>query len=89
MIFFGNEWITKTNSSAPAINIIEDDKEYKVEVAAPGLTKDDFNVRIDDNDHLIISVENKKENSEKDKKREISTSRIFLFPIPANVSPSW
>ena len=43
--FFGNEWITKTNSSAPAINIIEDDKEYKVvEVAAPGLTKDDFNV---------------------------------------------
>ena len=27
--FFGNEWITKTNSSAPAFNIIEDDKEYK------------------------------------------------------------
>lgn len=79
--FFGNEWITKTNSSAPAINIIEDDKEYKVEVAAPGLTKDDFNVHIDDNDHLIISVEDKKENSEKDKRgkflrREFSYSQF-------------
>lgn len=89
--FFGNEWITKTNSSAPAINIIEDDKEYKVEVAAPGLTKDDFNVHIDDNDHLIISVEDKKENSEKDKRgkflrREFSYSQFQqTLVLPDNV----
>ena len=25
--FFGNEWIAKTNSAAPAINIVETDKE--------------------------------------------------------------
>ena len=41
--FFGNEWMEKSNSAAPAINILETDKEYKVELAAPGLTKDDFN----------------------------------------------
>ena len=79
--FFGNEWIAKSNSSAPAVNIIENDKEYEVEIAAPGLTKDDFSVRIDDNDHLIITVENKKENEEKDKKgkflrREFSYSQF-------------
>ena len=34
--FFGNEWIAKSNSSAPAVNIIENDKEYEVEIAAPG-----------------------------------------------------
>ena len=40
--FFGNEWMEKANSTSPAINIIESEKDYKVEIAAPGLTKDDF-----------------------------------------------
>ena len=34
--FFGNEWVDKTSSTAPAVNVIETDKEYKVEIAAPG-----------------------------------------------------
>lgn len=89
--FFGNEWITKTNSSAPAINILEDDKEYKIEVAAPGLTKDDFNVHINDDDHLVICVESRKENDEKDKKgkflrREFSYSQFQqTLILPDNV----
>ena len=44
--FFGNEWLEKANSTSPAINIIESEKDYKVEIAAPGLTKDDFSIRI-------------------------------------------
>ena len=40
--FFGNEWIAKTSSAAPAINIVETEKEYEVQIAAPGITKDDF-----------------------------------------------
>ncbi len=90
--FFGNEWIAKSNSSAPAVNIIENDKEYEVEIAAPGLTKDDFSVRIDDNDHLIITVENKKENEEKDKKgkflrREFSYSQFRqTLVLPENIN---
>lgn len=43
--FFGNEWMEKANSTSPAINIIESEKDYKVEIAAPGLTKDDFSIR--------------------------------------------
>lgn len=34
--FFGNEWIAKTSSAAPAINIVETEKEYEVQIAAPG-----------------------------------------------------
>ena len=30
--FFDNEWMKKANATAPAINVIENDKEYKVEV---------------------------------------------------------
>mgnify|MGYP000326143454 CR=1 FL=1 len=33
--FFGNEWIAKTSSAAPAINIVETEKEYEVQIAAP------------------------------------------------------
>ena len=30
--FFDNEWMTRANATAPAINVIESEKEYKVEV---------------------------------------------------------
>ena len=37
--FFDNSWMTRTNYTAPAINVIENEKEYDVELAAPGLDK--------------------------------------------------
>ena len=46
--FFENEWLAKTGVTAPAINVIENDKDYKVEMAAPGMTKDDFKVNVDE-----------------------------------------
>ena len=52
---FDNDWMIKANSTAPAINVIESEKDYRVEVAAPGMTKDDFNIRIDENDNLVVS----------------------------------
>ncbi len=36
----------RTNATAPAINVIENDNNYCVEVAAPGMTKDDFNIKL-------------------------------------------
>ena len=43
--FFDNDWMVKANATAPAINVFETEKEYKVELAAPGMTKEDFNDR--------------------------------------------
>ena len=79
--FFDNEWITKANATAPAINVIESEKEYKVEVAAPGMTKEDFNVRIDEDNNLVISMEKKSEKKEEQKehrylRREFSYSKF-------------
>ena len=59
--FFDNEWLTRANATAPAINVIESDKDYKVEVAAPGMTKEDFNIHISENNELVISMEKKNE----------------------------
>ena len=52
---FDNDWMIKANSTAPAINVIESEKDYRVEVAAPGMTKDDFNIRIDENSLIANS----------------------------------
>ena len=37
--FFNNEWMMKANATAPAINVIENEKDYKIQLAAPGMTK--------------------------------------------------
>lgn len=68
--FFGNEWVEKTNSATPAINIKESENEYKVEVAAPGMTKDDFSIKIDADNQLIVSMEKKEEHKDENKKEK-------------------
>lgn len=57
--FFGNEWLEKA-PHVPAINILENDDEYKVEPAAPGMTKEDFNVTLDAHNQLQVRMEKKK-----------------------------
>lgn len=66
--FFDTDWMEKANSTAPAINVFETENSYEVELAAPGLTKEDFKVNVDSDDNLVISMEKKTDNSEKDKK---------------------
>ena len=94
--FFDNEWMKKTNATAPAINVIENDTEYKVEVAAPGMNKEDFNVHVDENGNLVIAMEKKTEskNDEKEKKgrylrREFSYTKFqqtLILPDDADTA---
>ena len=58
--FFDNDWVAKVNTATPAVNVIEDDKCFKVEVAAPGMTKEDFSINLNENDELVISMAKKK-----------------------------
>ena len=79
--FLDNDWMVKANATAPAINVFETEKEYKVELAAPGMTKEDFNVHIDEENNLVISMEKKTENKEEKKegrylRREFSYSKF-------------
>ena len=64
--FFGDEWVDKTSSTAPAVNVVETDKDYKVEIAAPGLKRDDFKIDINEDNELIVSMEKKSESENKD-----------------------
>ena len=64
---FKTDWLggtTNVNSigtSIPAVNIHESEENFKVEVAAPGKTREAFTIELD-NDVLTISSEEKKEN---------------------------
>ena len=59
----------RTNYTAPAINVIENEKEYELEVAAPGLSKEDFNIQLDGEGNLVIHMEKKAEHKEEKKGR--------------------
>lgn len=66
--FFDTDFMARTSATAPAINVKESETDYEVELAAPGLTKEDFNVHINDEGDLNIKMESKKEQKESDKK---------------------
>lgn len=79
--FFDNNWMPRASATAPAINVKEHANGYSVEVAAPGMTKDDFNIQIDEDDNLLISMEKKSENkterpNERYLRREFSYSKF-------------
>ncbi|MBQ4021633.1 MAG: Hsp20/alpha crystallin family protein [Bacteroidales bacterium] len=69
--FFDNDWMERVNAYnnavAPAINVKENKNAYILEVAAPGMTKDDFQVHVDEDDNLVIAIESKKEDKEENK----------------------
>ena len=76
---FNTEFLPKTNCTAPAINVKESDKAYIVELAAPGMKKEDFNVHINDEGNLVVKMESKTEKKDEDKntrylRREFSYS---------------
>lgn len=67
--FFEREWMdwnrnnySNTNTTLPAINVIENDNEFCMEVAAPGMKKEDFKLKYD-NGSLTISSEVTKEHN--------------------------
>lgn len=76
--FFDNDWMERTNATAPAINVLENEKSYELELAAPGMTKDDFKVTLDEDGDLVINME-KKEESKEEKKRSHYLRREFSY----------
>jgi len=63
-LFDDNFWNGKTTE--PAMNIVETDKDFEIELVAPGFSKKDFKVSID-NGNLNISAEKSSEKEEKEK----------------------
>ncbi len=94
--FFGKDMLAdffdgyQTGISIPAVNIIESKDDFRIEVAAPGLDKNDFSIDVKNN-VLFISSEKEETNENKDEKlmrREFSyRSFSRSFSLPNTVEP--
>ena len=73
-VFNTNHNVQRKNTS-PAVNISEADKDFKIELAVPGLSKNDFNIEVE-NDVLTISSAEKEH---KEDKMPNYTRREFNF----------
>ena len=55
--FFNTDFMPRANSTAPAVNVKEDEKAYTMELAAPGIKKEYCRVAINDEGNLTIAIE--------------------------------
>jgi HSP20 family protein len=90
--FFNDSFISdRLVSRVPAVNISETAEAYHIELAAPGLCKQDFKISTERN-MLTVSVEQRTENTENNKKynkREFSyTSFVRSFTLPETADDS-
>ncbi|WP_027377606.1 Hsp20/alpha crystallin family protein [Kaistella palustris] len=84
---FNNSGFSNTGITAPSVNVKDTERAFEIQVAAPGMKKDDFNVNLE-RDILTISSEKQAENEEKDdngtfSRREFNYSsfqRSFTLP---------
>lgn len=92
--FFNDDWgvdrAVVRGTTVPAVNVVESDEEFKLELAAPGKSKDDFNIELE-NDFISISSE-KEESDETEEenytRKEYSFNsfkRSFRLPENANI----
>ena len=73
---WGNSNFSSTDTTLPAVNVKENDEAFEIEVAAPGMTKNDFRISMENN-LLTISSEKKEERKEEEKGR--FTRREFSY----------
>jgi HSP20 family protein len=94
--FFGKDMLSnifddyQTGISVPAVNIIEENDDFKIEVAAPGLEKKDFTIDVKNNVLFITSERNQEDEKRNGKymRREFSYSsfkRSFSLPQSVDV----
>jgi HSP20 family protein len=82
--FFGRDWLDSTlgdwktiGSTLPAVNVRESNDGYVIEVAAPGMKRDDFKVELDNN---VLTISAQMEDSHQQKDQEGNyTRREFSY----------
>ena len=89
--FFKPDWfggMENYKNDVPAVNIKENEKDYELELAVPGMKKDDFNVEVDDNIMTISAeaeTENKVEEENYTRKEFSRTSFKRSFTLPETI----
>ncbi|MFW5757334.1 MAG: Hsp20/alpha crystallin family protein [Bacteroidota bacterium] len=75
-----NDWhnrhYSSTNTTLPAVNIKENGGSFVVEMAAPGMSKEDFKIHLDND---VLTISSQKEKDKENKEGERYTRREFSY----------
>ncbi|HLF34907.1 MAG TPA: Hsp20/alpha crystallin family protein [Cyclobacteriaceae bacterium] len=71
-----NSNFSETNTTIPAVNIIETDNNFEVEMAAPGMSKSNFNIELDNN---VLMITSEKKSEKKENERDRFSRREFSY----------
>lgn len=88
---WGNNHYSATDTTLPAVNIKETADRFEVEVAAPGMRKEDFSIILDHNYFMIASSKLHEENQTEQtySQREFSCQSFTRgFQLPQDVADS-
>ncbi len=66
----------QSSFSMPAVNVLENNDEFQIQVAAPGLGKKDFKIELDKN---LLTISSEKEFSHKEEKEGVFMRREFGY----------
>ena len=90
--FVNNDEMPRVNCTAPSVNVMESEKAYTMELAAPGIKKEYCRINLDEEGNLSVAIENKMEHKEEEKKqhylrREFSYSNYEqTYTLPEDVN---
>ncbi len=90
--FFGLDYGKEFRETMPKINVIENEKEYRIDMAVAGAVKENFSVSLEKENVLSVKFEQKHQSEEENKeekylRKEFSYSKFEKsFVIPDNVA---
>ena len=77
--FFNEGWPMFRTFNEPAVNILEDNDHYHIDIAAPGRNKEDFQIHLKDSRTMYVTLQQKEERSCKDKDECKVLQREFVL----------
>lgn len=73
--------VSQKRATTPMCNLLESDTAYTIQLAAPGLTKNDVEVKLDEDDALVISMEKKEDHQNEEKEESHEVAKVEQHPV--------
>lgn len=73
---WSNQNFSLTNTTIPSVNIKETENEFEVDMAAPGMVKDDFKIELKNN---VLTISSEKQSESQTTERKNITRREFSY----------
>ncbi len=81
--FFNRDWMdwsnqnfSLTNTTLPSVNIRESNEAFDVELAAPGMSKEDFKIELN---HNVLTISSEKKEEKETKGKDLYTRKEFSY----------